>query len=179
LRSKYKDKGGRYRTLSLFKETIQPMTKRQGYTPCFTLTPEDKDELPSLHRLFVEAEDPTEYKFALEVLGSWTQWQMLKECTWFKPYYETWRRELDTRLRSKGVGILKDIASSDKPSSAQAAKWLAEGGWVTDKKVAAKKGRPSKEDVDNELRRMAEAQSELNDDALRVGATKIEDKSIN
>lgn len=164
--SKYRAADGRFRTLSLFKETIQQPTAKK-YSYVFTLNTEDKD-VPSLHKLFVESQDPTEYTFANEVLGSWTHWQNLKQCTWFKPYYEAMRLELDTKLQSKGVEVMRAIAKGKSPAAAQAARWFAEGSW--DKKLATKRGRPSKEEVQGELKRQAAAESELSEDADRIGA---------
>ena len=165
--SKYKDLSGaaRFRTMSLFKETIQAPTKVR-YNYVFTLSTEDKD-VPSLHRLFVEMEDPTEYEFAIEHLGSWPHWLALKQCEWFKPHYEQMRNELEIRLRSKAIKILADIANAGTPASAQAAKWLAEGTW--NKEQTKRKGRPSKDDISNELKRLAKAESEVNEDAMRLG----------
>ncbi len=163
--SKYKAADGRYRTESLFREISQP-SSRAKYPPVFSITPEDKD-VPSMHRLFVESDDPTEYKFAIEVLGSWHHWCVLKERTWFKPYYEVWRAELDTKLKSRGVEILQAIADSNKPTAANAAKWLAEGGW--EQKAKPKRGRPSKEEIAGERKALAKEDAELADDVERLG----------
>ncbi len=68
-KSKYLDKGRRFRTQSLFVETFDKKLYAEGYEPIFTLS--GKDGYPNIKHLFLSHNDPTGYKFAIEVLGSY------------------------------------------------------------------------------------------------------------
>ena len=50
--------------------------------------------IPSIHRLYVEAEDPVEYDFANRYFDNWNHWDKLRSGTWFKPYLDSMRAEL-------------------------------------------------------------------------------------
>jgi hypothetical protein len=152
---------GRYRTLSLFCETNQ-----DSEPPVFTLKPRDHNGLPSMKRLYLEYEDPTEYEFAIATLGSWEHWLKLSGADWFQKYITAWRDELEVKLRSKGVAKLKDQAAS---GNKDAAKWLAEKGW--DKRQGA--GRPTKREIEEEQQKRAKVASSLTDDAERIGLTSV------
>lgn len=132
------DSKGRYLTQGLFLEI--------GYKTQFavyTLDGKDKDYkgkiYPSLKRLYLEMEDPTEYSFAIEHLADWDHWLRLKENKVLSPYFQKWKDELDVLLMCQAVKNIQDISSSD--SGFQANKWLADRGW--EKRRA---GRPSKEE---------------------------------
>ena len=152
----YRDKMGRYRTLSLFVET-----NNDNDTPVFTLKPRDHNGCVSLKQLYLSYDDPTEYSFAIEVLGSWEHWLKLSNSTWFKEYIEAWRLELEVKLRSKGI---KEIRNQAAAGNKDAAKWLAEKGW--DKRQA---GRPSKAEIERERKQQANVSNSLEDDAERIG----------
>jgi len=154
----YKDSMGRYRTQSLFLETISITTE----TPVFTLKPQDHKGLPSLKRLYLEWMDPTEYSFAVEVLGSWEHWLKLCGSEWFMEHITVWRDELEIKLRSEGVASMRKLAAK---GNKDASKWLAEKGW--NKRSGA--GRPSKEEVERERMQQARLASDLDDDAKRLG----------
>ena len=73
--SKFKDKQGKWLTQALFLE--------MGYKPqaIFTLDDEDKEYnnklYPSLKKLYLESDDPTEYKVS-QHLGGWNHWKRLR-----------------------------------------------------------------------------------------------------
>lgn len=154
----YKDSMGRYRTQSLFFETNSVASE----TPVFTLKPQDHKGYPSMKRLYLEYMDPTEYSFAIEVLGSWEHWLRLTGCDWFQEYITAWRDELDLKLRSEGVKRMRALAND---GNKDAAKWLAEKGW--NKRSGA--GRPSKEEVERERKQQARIASDIHGDAARLG----------
>lgn len=186
----YKDTQGRYRTLSLFLETIDS-DLRDRYQPRFSLKemdqplgpnhwyynayPEDKPYpgckphvVPSMRRLYLEMADPSEYSFAMEILGSDKHWKILQELPWFQPHLAEWRETLDTKLRSEAIQSLRKISQSmDEAKALQAAKWLAEGSY----KTRREKGRPSSEEVTGHVVREASVKSLLQEDAERLGLT--------
>ena len=106
-----KDTQGRYKTLALFAETLDPRVAANGYEPVFTLKDHDLDDgTPSLKRLYLQAMDPSEFSFAEEVFGTYLHWQKLIECTWFQPYLEQWRKELDLKLQSEAIKKMRQQA---------------------------------------------------------------------
>jgi hypothetical protein len=183
----YKDVMGRWRTDSLFVETISPLARDdsgeqrfQKYTPMFTLREHDirvdknspwyerySDKMiPSLRRIYLEYNDPTEFKFAMEVFASTYHWKHLCGLSWFKPHVEEYRRTLAEKLRGIGIDHLVRIAEGTDPKFAlQAAKWLAEGSFES----KGGKGRPSKIEVASQMRRELDIEKIYRDDAARLG----------
>ena len=166
--SKYLDAQGRYRTESLFAETTKAY---ESYPPEFTLSDKDRTRngapLISLKRLYMEHSDPTEYSFAMDVFGSWEHWVKLQKCKWFQPYLTKWRTDLETKIVSDAIRSIQVIARADgSKSQLTAAKWLAERQFAK-----GKKGRPSKEDIARETKRILEHTEEIDEDADRLGIT--------
>lgn len=132
----------------------------------YTLKDRDHEGYTSLYRLYMEHDDPTEYTFAVSCLDSWEHWEILCNCTWFKPYVARWRRELEVRARARALNAIKEAAKADSKDSFQANKFLLNGGWKNDKRKGA--GRPSKEEVQNAAKALAEERRDLDDDLARV-----------
>lgn len=155
-KSKYKDEKGRYIVQGLFLED-----RYNTDLAVFTFDGEDKlykgKTYPSLKRLYLEHGDPKEYSFARKYLYDWNHWQRLCKNAIVGKHIKDWRAELELSLVSEGVSALIDLALNEK--SYQAAKYLADRGWDKEKV-----GRPSKEDIDGELKRQADAEKEFNDD---------------
>ena len=167
--SKYKDTQGRFLTKSLFKET-STLEQRKKFTPEFTLKEDDIKGYKSMRKLYLSFEDPTEYKFAIEILGSWDHWKKLSNSSWFLEHVDNWRSELEVKLRSKGIITMTGLAVTDK--NKDAAKWLATGGWNTS---TIKRGRPTKEEVEGERKTLARIKSSVMDDAERLGLSVVKD----
>ena len=114
----------------------------------------EKPELPSLHRLYIEMEDPTEYLFGETYFENYEHWTMIANAPWMKPYLEKWRKELDLKVRAEAlVRIRKESESDESKNSFQANKFLVEKGYVQvdeKDKESKKRGRPSKEEINRE-----------------------------
>ena len=157
---------GRYRTISLFWELRDAEDKQA----LFTTKPEDivRDgvEYKSMKKLYFSYEHAPgfEYDFAIDVLGSWDHWQKLvngsKE---LREMIQGWKDELDIRLKAQGIKAIMRHSLDDDPKGLQAAKYLVEKGY------AKRAGRPSKEDVERELKSDAKAAKERADDLARIG----------
>lgn len=168
--SKYKDTQGRFLTKSLFKET-STLEQRRKFTPEFTLKEDDISGYKSMRKLYLSYEDPTEYAFAIEVLGSWDHWQKLANSNWFKEdYLDAWRYELEIKLRSKGILTMSTLAVIDK--NKDAAKWLAQGGWNVS---GSARGRPTKAEVEGEKKKAAAIKTSVSEDAERLGLHIVKD----
>lgn len=159
-----KDSGNRYRTQSLFIEFANPK-----YITLFTLDREDKDGAVSLYRKYMEIADPTEYQVALQLLGDWRHWEVLTNCSWFKPIIEDWRRELEARRKSIMVSQMENLAATSKQDAvrAQALRWLEAN--TTKKPKKTERGRPSKDDIEHRLKQELKSLEEFDDDAKRLG----------
>lgn len=152
------DSAGKPLTQSLFLEI--------GYTEQSIYTLKDFDyeyngkTFPSLKRLYLLTEDPTEYEFATQYLLNWRHWQRLCENKVLRRHIDDWRDELEVKLRSKGV---KEVLKSAIAGNYQAAKFLADRGW--DNRGA---GRPSKADVEHERKIQAAMSDEYSADVVRL-----------
>ena len=157
-KSRLVDSTGRPLTQSLFLEI--------GYTDfaVFTLKDQDFDyngkQLPSLKRLYLEFEDPTEYEFANEYLLGWRHWKRMNENKILKKHFEEWREELEYRMRSKGV---RSLLKSATYGNFQAAKFFVDRGW--DKRQA---GRPSKAELEKEKAFQERVSEEYGGDVVRL-----------
>jgi len=159
-KSKLRDSRGRPLTQSLFLEV--------GYNIEFAVyTQKDEDYeykgilYPSLKRLYLEHEDPTEYDFACTYLLGWDQWQRICANKVFTKMVEAWRVELELKIRSQAVRDILDQSQGDK--GFQAAKWLADRGW--DKRGA---GRPSKDELEREKNIRDKISAEYDEDVVRL-----------
>jgi len=164
-RAAFKDTMGRLRTQSLFVEKKDP-----NYPAYFTVREEDfKDgdgnEYVSLRRLYVESQDPTEYRFAQRAFGSWRHWLRIRSMAWLQPHLTEWREELDARLRSLGSQWLQEALDGTSQVSVPAAKYFANGEYWDKPK---KRGRPSKEEIEGTRKRLAKQEAELDEDFERT-----------
>lgn len=159
----FKNSIGAYLLGALFFE--QALDKSQVV---YTLKDRDHLGYPSLYRLYMEADDPTEYHFALAHLDGWAHWERLVECEWFKPYLERWRRELEVRAKAQSLLAIRAIAKNpDNKEAYQANKFLIGNGWKDIEKRKA--GQPSKAEIQSEANRLAIIAQTLDEDAERIG----------
>lgn len=154
------DSMGKMRTQSLFLEL--------GYNEeaCFTLKDEDYQyngrSFPSLKRLYLESEDPTEYEFATKHLLGWKHWQRMCENKIIAKHINEWRDELEVKLRSRAI---LDAIQEARKGHFQAAKWVADRGWST-----RGAGRPSKAEIEKEKSIQAKIDNEYGADVIRMFA---------
>lgn len=157
-KSKLVDSTGKPLTQSLFLEI--------GYSDFAVYTLKDSDFnyngklLPSLKRLYLEMEDPTEYEFANTYLLGWRHWKRMNENKILAKYFDEWREELEYKMRAKGV---KALLASAKGGNFQAAKFFIDKGW--DKRQA---GRPSKAEVEREKAFQSKIAEEYGGDVVRL-----------
>lgn len=155
------DTMGRPLTQSLFLEI--------GYNvqyAVYTLAEVDKlyngKVYPSLKRLYMEVNDPTEYRFATTYLLNWNHWKRLNNNVVLREYFDLWREELEVMMRSEAVQAIVDMTATES-GNFQAAKWLADRGW--DKRGA---GRPSKVEREREVNIQERINEELTADLNRM-----------
>ena len=165
----FRDNQGRFRTRSLFKE----LNSAGKFPFFFTLKDFDEPDAISMKRRYLEIADPTEYEVAEKLLGSWRHWLKLCEIDWFQAHLEEWRRELRIKLKSQAVAKLKKFAGGNDGLSFSANRYFAEQDYdkPTKGEAAAKRGRPSKHEVNRKLKEEVENSDLTEEDAKRLGIT--------
>lgn len=160
---------GHYRTESLFLEVWRPI---EGQRPVYTLERADREDpkvpgniLPSFQAEYVRLQDPSGYKAALSMLGSWSHWQRLAKTAWFKEHLDEWNEEIVAGLRARGLETF--VKQADK-GDLKAAEWLT-NYTVTGPADKPKRGRPTKADINRAAREAAESRNNLKEDAARLG----------
>lgn len=161
--SKFKNDIGAHLLNALFYE----MVNADKSSVLYTLKDTDHAGYPSLYRLYMEADDPTEYTFALANLDGWAHWEKLTECGWFKPLVARWRRELEIRFRARALLNIRAVAGSEGKDAYQANKFLVSGQW---KESGPKRraGQPSRDEIKSEAHRLAQISQSLDDDYDRI-----------
>jgi len=155
------DTSGRPLTQSLFLEI--------GYQDAAVYTLKEQDHeykgktYPSLKRLYLEMEDPTEYEFANRYLLNWKHWQRLYQNQQLRPHIDEWRDELDLKLRAQAFRDMVSLSVSEG-GNFSATKWLADRGW--DKRAA---GRPSKSEKEKDQRINDRILEDFDNDVKRMG----------
>ena len=146
------DVTGRYRTESLFVETIQKRTAKR-YDPLYSMTDKEKGELPSAYLIYMTSVD--EYDAAMKLVGSLKHWRRLLECEWFVKGREgfdgltQWREDMAERDKSTAKRSL--IAECARGNAAASRALVEFGG------PSQGPGRPpSKAEREAEERRIAE-----------------------
>lgn len=122
---------------------------------------------PSLYRLYMETDDPTEWTFATTYLDGWEHWQMLCSCTWFKPFHKRWREELEVRTRALSLSRIRAEAASSSKNAYLANKLLLDKGWVP-KEEKSPVGRPTKEAIKREADQLFQASNDAQSDFDRI-----------
>lgn len=164
----YRGANGKYLTQSLFYE----LTDDPRYA-IFTTKPEDitKDgkTYVSARRLFVACEDPTGYKFATTYLENFEHWLELQRSNkQLRAMIQGWQEELAIKLVSLGIGAqIAEVKANGKGAMA-AARYLADEGW----KPKRKAGRPTKAEVEGELKKEAAIENEYAADLKLVSNLK-------
>lgn len=162
--SKFKNSIGAYLLGALFYE----QTLADKSQVIYTLKDRDHLGYPSLYRLYMEADDPTEYTFAIANLDGWEHWERLCESPWFQPYIAKWRRELEVRFRALSLLNIRAVANDPKAKeSYQANKFLVGQGWK-EGGPKRKAGQPSKQEIKSEAHRLASISQSLDEDFQRI-----------
>ena len=152
----------------LLKQLFFEQTLGDKSTVQYTLKDSDHRGYPSLYRLYMELDDPTEWEVGQQLVDGWEHWEMLCACSWFKPYVERWRRELELRMKSKALARVKAEARTNSKESFMANRYLIEKGWEPKDGQKAGRGRPSKEEIKKAANEIASHQERISGDFDRI-----------
>lgn len=157
--SKFRNASNTRYTKSLFQELA---TEKDQIL--YSLKAEDA-EFPSLYKLYISEEDLTEYTFANKYFENWEHWELISESLWFKPFLAKWRAELRLKLESQSLIAILEEAKDRKSKNRFAANRI-----ILEKiqKATPRRGRPSKEEVQGELKRQTHIERELQEDMKRI-----------
>ena len=144
-----KDVRGQYRTKSLFYEFRLPDYPYLFTLKDYDLTIDDSDSssgssiVPSLRQIYIDLNDPTEAMIATQIFPVWEHWDSMTRLVWFKDLVQTWREELEIKVRADALLQLR----LQSQTSTSAAQFLAKGSWKDTK------GRPTKAEKERQLKR--------------------------
>lgn len=160
--SKYKNSNGALLSQALFYETN--VREEDKASVLYTMKSDDYLGYPSIKRLYLECDDPTEYTFAIKYFDSWKHWKMVRDATFFKETYEEMREELLLRIKSRAVASLRK-AINDPKNVVQVSKYLIDGGYI-DKEDT--RGRPSKQRIKEEANKIFKDMEDVDNDYNRI-----------
>ncbi len=160
---KYLTMRGQYRINNMFFETCNktdlPLATSGVNLPEYTLSNmEWKDSSGNTYQpmreLFIACGDPTGYKFALEVLGSYEHYQLLLSHSSIGPIMEEWVEEVKASVDSFAVNSIQDIVTNGGSQvQLSAAKFLASREYEEKGEV----GRPATDNKKRKLENHAKA----------------------
>lgn len=157
----FKNINGVWLTKELFWETA---TNKDNVI--YTLKDQEHNGYPSLYEKYMACNDPTEYSFAVQHLGGWAHFKALEGSTWFSTYLDRWREELHLRAKSLALSKVMETAGNGSKDSFAAQKYLIEKGY--DKAAPNTKGRPTKQQIINEAKNIAQDKQRVDDDLERL-----------
>jgi len=161
----YKGESGVWLTEALFyQKTVDKPKNRLICEPVFDLY-DTRPGLINCRTTFVNLKDPTGRKWAMTYLGDWNHWLRLMRCAWFREAFEVWISELNLQLKSEAIAKALEIMNGENGAQAlAAAKFIATAEY--DKSV---RGRPSKQELEGQLKKAAEALTVEDEDLARIG----------
>lgn len=114
---------------------------------------EDGKTYPSIYRLYMEMEDPSEYMFAMKYFDGYDHWTKIAKSHWMKDHIKVWRSELQLKIKGKAFQTLKEQAEK---GSLDASKFIVNSdfsnGVPSNIKIPAnKRGRPSSTVITEEM----------------------------
>lgn len=137
-RDKWRGFGNKFLTEGLF---LEHCTNHDAVL--YTTSTSDKRYkgkfVPSLHKLYVELEDVSEWNFANLYFGNYEHWLLVKSKPFFQEYYAAMVEELNAKLRGKAIKQMLDQVSEGEASQATL-KYLADNDYIP----KASAGRPKK-----------------------------------
>ncbi len=166
-----KDKMGKYRTISLFYELNDT-----EYPSIFNLG-DSYDPVTKTHsfkEMYLSIGDPTEYKMADQLFGTITHWQRVCLSTHLREFIAECRMSLKMSILSDAYHrILNDTMVSENDGvRLSSLKFLIGYMERGEGEKGPGRGRPSRDEVDGELKRLAAEEKGVKDDIKRLTVVK-------
>jgi len=156
-RDKWRGFGNKFLTEGLFLEHCNDRD-----AVLYTTSTSDKRYhgryVPSLHKLYVELEDVSEWEFANMYFANYEHWLLVKSKPFFQEYYAAMVKELNAKLRGKSIKNM--LAQLEEGTASQATlKYLADNDYISKANV----GRPKKKKQEDKAKL-----SVVNSDLARI-----------
>lgn len=143
--------GRKFKTIACFYET----NANEAEEPApYYLGSFDVPGKVSVRQMYMDAADLSDYEFAMELVGAWEHWEVIRDSSWFKPYHERYRAELEAKIRSQAINRYAQAAKAGDPG---ALKWFADKAWNKGSDEKRGKGRPSKAEKERKLTEMVQS----------------------
>lgn len=158
-------------TKQLFYELSRDMIiEARTFEPLYTLH-QDVEGYINFRREYISDRDPTGYKTASRLLENYDHWQLLMKSLWFKEAKELWDAEMSAAIEQEAMAIVRGILRDKELKPAErlsAAKILLSVHNPSKKTVQARRGRPSAEEVEGNLKADTAAEKAMQDDLERI-----------
>lgn len=162
----YKNENNQRYSKQLFLETWRELPlESRTVEPAFTLY-YPREGLICLREEYVADGDPSGYKTAMRLFGEYSYWKYLSKISWFKEALKAYDEELEAKLYSEGLDKIRELAKGEDAKALKAAEYLANGRYKQES--GAKRGRPSKDEVEGRLKQETRERDEVNEDAARI-----------
>lgn len=171
--SKYRSNTGVLFTRGLFFETTYADKSSVVYSLKDWDHVVDDTTYPSLYLLYLQENDPTEYRFATAHLDGLYHWEALSACTWFQVYLSRWRRELEVRMKSQALLRIMSEAKSSSKEAFQANRYLLEKAWEPKEPGKHGRGRPSTDEIRKAATEIASTDKRILEDFSRISFQKL------
>ena len=137
----------------------------RGRIPSRALFEDGTYDIDEFHDVFLALDDMTEYTPAIQLCGTWKEWNRLKN-DWptFNDYIVEWKEELEIKLRSTAIQKIIDVSKGFDSAALSAAKFVSSAGW--DKRTGV--GRPSSAEKQREAKLLARAAAETKQEEDRI-----------
>jgi hypothetical protein len=138
-----------------------------GRLPSTSLFEDGTYDIEEFRKVFLETKDIYEYQAAIKLVGSWAEWNRLKrDSKLFQDSLAEWIVELKAILRSESFAHIVELSQKDNAQALAASRWLIEE--VMEKPNGKKRGRPTKQAVAQEARRIAQSSKEEEEELKRI-----------
>ena len=163
----------RYTVQLFYDKQIDLPTKNKLIDPMFSLH-DDVEGVINFRKEYVKDMDTTGYKTATRLLENYDHWKLLMKLKWFQEAKKEWDAEVAAKMDAEATDTLREIMNnlegdvkvSEKISAAKTL--LGKAAKIGKTETVAKRGRPSKNEVEGELKEQARLTKEEREDLKRI-----------
>lgn len=173
-KTKFRSASNQRFTAQLFYDMWSTMPQHQRLIPPMYSLHDDVEGCINFRKEYLADMDPSGYKTATRLLENYDHWQYLMRTKWFKAAKAEWDKELAAKMEAEASDVLRSIMRGDDESvkiseQISAAKvMLGKSKTIGKAEETLKRGRPSKEEVQGELKEQARLTKEEQEDLERI-----------